>query len=210
MRMLALYLAKLYPRRWRNRYGAEFDALLEDTPLTVADLAGILAGAIRLHLFPINFEPQESTMDNPTHTRRVLDWQQREIPNGFEVEMVLECPQADGSSILDRQFWREVDLGDFYVHLNHRARGAENAQTMIVYGIKGEESGDFRTDRTQLLVLHADGTVERTEQTVKTWTRGDAFRRRAIAKYRELQESGLSPNQIFERFRQEHGGESPS
>ena len=30
MRLVIRFAAKLYPRSWRERYGAEFDALLDD------------------------------------------------------------------------------------------------------------------------------------------------------------------------------------
>ena len=37
--------ARLYPRPWRERYGAEFDALLEDSTPRAGDLADIVMGA---------------------------------------------------------------------------------------------------------------------------------------------------------------------
>lgn len=40
-------LTRLYPKTWRDRYGREFDALLEDTPLTLPVLADVLMGATR-------------------------------------------------------------------------------------------------------------------------------------------------------------------
>ena len=62
-----------------------------------------------------------------------------------------------------------------YVTLNHSSRGAEPAQTVLVFGRKGEVEGDFRTDETEMLVLRPDGTIQRTEQTVKTWLKYDAI-----------------------------------
>lgn len=41
---------RLYPKRWRTRYGAEFEAMLEDQPKTPAVLADVVAGAIDAHL----------------------------------------------------------------------------------------------------------------------------------------------------------------
>ena len=36
----------LYPRKWRERYGREFDALLEDTPATFASLIDVASGGL--------------------------------------------------------------------------------------------------------------------------------------------------------------------
>ena len=60
--------------------------------------------------------------------------------------------------MLVRGFSREVDLGDSYVILNHTSRGSAPAQTILVFGRKGEVDGDFRTDETEMLVLREDGT----------------------------------------------------
>lgn len=42
-------LLLLYPRAWRRRYEDEFLALLEDRPLTAADLLDIVRGALDAH-----------------------------------------------------------------------------------------------------------------------------------------------------------------
>ncbi len=81
-----------------------------------------------------------------------------------------------GARCWSEWFHREIDLGDSYVTLNHSIAGSQPAQTILVYGRKGEVDGDFRTDETEMLVLRADGTVQRTEQTVKTWLKYDAIR----------------------------------
>jgi hypothetical protein len=44
------FLARLYPSSWRKRYGAEFDALLEDATLKPRDAFDILWGAFRMQL----------------------------------------------------------------------------------------------------------------------------------------------------------------
>ena len=46
--MIRLLLA-LYPRVWRRRYGEEFRALLETTPLTARTLLDVLRNAARQH-----------------------------------------------------------------------------------------------------------------------------------------------------------------
>jgi hypothetical protein len=42
--------ARLYPRVWRERYGDEFEALLDDVRPTWRDAGDILAGAVKVHL----------------------------------------------------------------------------------------------------------------------------------------------------------------
>ena len=113
-----------------------------------------------------------------------MDLASRDIPHGYELETAVEYPREDGSTMLVRYFYREIDLGDSYITLSHTSRGSEPAQTILVCGRKGEVDGDFRTDETEMLVLRADGTVQRTEQTVKTWMKYDALRDRLRDKYR--------------------------
>ena len=50
MRRLARLLAKLYPPRWRARYGEEFDGLVCRRPIGWADLADLVKGAFMMHL----------------------------------------------------------------------------------------------------------------------------------------------------------------
>jgi hypothetical protein len=132
---------------------------------------------------------------------RIVDLASRDIPHGYELETVVEYPRDDGGKLLVRGFLREVDLGDSYVTLTHSARGSQPAQTILVCGRKGEVDGDFRTDETEMLVLRADGTVQRTEQTVKTWLKYDAIRDRMREKYRSGMQAGLSPDDIFQQIR---------
>ena len=47
--MIALLL-RLYPARWRSRYGDEFEALLTERPLGPFDVADVLLGALDAHL----------------------------------------------------------------------------------------------------------------------------------------------------------------
>lgn len=42
-------LLRLYPRAWRKCYGDEFAALLEETPLSLGNLADVLVGALDAH-----------------------------------------------------------------------------------------------------------------------------------------------------------------
>jgi hypothetical protein len=131
---------------------------------------------------------------------RILDLASRDIPHGYELETVVEYPSDDGSKMLVRGFLREVDLGDSYVTLTHSSRGSEPAQTILVCGRKGEVDGDFRTDETEMLVLCADGTVQRTQQTVKTWLKYDAIRDGLREKYRSGMKAGLTPDEIHRQI----------
>lgn len=48
-RYLAQQLARRYPAAWRERYGAEFDALLAESDLRWSDVLDIAAGALDAH-----------------------------------------------------------------------------------------------------------------------------------------------------------------
>ena len=139
---------------------------------------------------------------------RIIDMQWRDIPRGFECESAFEMTRADGSKTLVREFWRQIDLGDSYVTLRHAARDSQPAQTFLVTGKKGEIEGDFRTDVTEMLTFGADGSVRRTEQTVKTWLKGDEIRDKARTWYREGREAGLTADEIFQLLRSLESGES--
>ena len=49
---LAHLLVCLYPRPWRERYGAEFKALLETGPSGLGDSANVVWSALRERVFP--------------------------------------------------------------------------------------------------------------------------------------------------------------
>jgi capsular polysaccharide biosynthesis protein len=50
MRRWIALSAKLYPRRWRERYGVEFDALMEDVEPDWRELANVLGGALKMQM----------------------------------------------------------------------------------------------------------------------------------------------------------------
>lgn len=50
-------LIRLYPRAWRERYGEEFAALVEEQPFTLRTLCDLLGGAVDAHLAP-QVQPQ--------------------------------------------------------------------------------------------------------------------------------------------------------
>ncbi|MDB5058178.1 MAG: ATP-dependent protease [Chloroflexi bacterium] len=43
------WLVRLYPRAWRQRYGADFAALLEQQPLTAGTVLDVVRGALDAH-----------------------------------------------------------------------------------------------------------------------------------------------------------------
>jgi hypothetical protein len=192
MKSLARQLARWYPPQWRSRYGREFDALLEDVDLRWRDILDVMVGGMRQRMEPTKVEP------------RIVDLASRDIPRGYELETVVEYPCEDGSKMLVRGFHREIDLGDCYVTLSHSTRGSQPAQTILVYGRKGEVDGDFRTDETEMLLLRADGMIQRTEQTVKTWLKYDAIRDRLRDRYR----SGMAAGQTADEIRKQIEAES--
>jgi hypothetical protein len=51
-RAVARLLTRLYPRAWRERYGAEFEALLEDSGVGLRTSANVIWSAFREHIFP--------------------------------------------------------------------------------------------------------------------------------------------------------------
>ncbi len=184
LKSLARWLTRLYPRWWRSRYGHEFDALLEDMNLNLLDVFGVVRSALEMRM-------------KSTNAPRLLEMACRDIPNGYELESSVEFTLDDGGTMLARYFYRQIDLGDSYLTLTHSSRGTEPAQTILICGKKGEVEGDFRTDATEMLVLRADGAIQRTEQTVKTWLKYDAMIDRVREKYR----NGLSPEEIFRNIR---------
>ena len=50
MRAWIRFTARLYPPAWRERYGAEFDALLEDANVRWRDLPDVLWTALEIHM----------------------------------------------------------------------------------------------------------------------------------------------------------------
>jgi hypothetical protein len=45
----ARFVTRIYPAAWRQRYGDEFEALLEDKPLTLSSLFDLIKGATKMH-----------------------------------------------------------------------------------------------------------------------------------------------------------------
>ena len=187
MKQLARLMAKLYPPEWRRRYGREFSTLLSDVHISWSDLLDIAFSAFRIRI---------DTMPTP----KIVSLVSRDIPHGTELESTVELPGNNDSTILVRDFFRELDFGDTYVTLRHWSRGDGPAQTILIVGKKGEIESDFRTDETEMLVLQPDGTVRRTEQTVKTSLKYETIRNRLRNKYRAGMKAGLTPDEIYRQI----------
>ena len=156
-----------------------------------------LAPSVPLGIWPYNaITKWDSMSDDSSRRVRIIDLQWRDVPNGYECEAVVEMTRMDGSTTVIREFWRQIDVGASYVTIRHAVRNSALAQTSLVFGQKGEVEGDFRTDRTEMLTFQLDGTVRRTEQTVKTWLKGDAIREKMAGWYRDGAEIGMTPDQI--------------
>ena len=64
-------LVRLYPRRWRHRYGREFEALLEESPTRLGNAIDVLISALGERIFPT--KGGEMTV----HTSQLKAWSQR-------------------------------------------------------------------------------------------------------------------------------------
>lgn len=62
----ACILVRLYPRRWRQRYGEEFTAVLEDQPMKLRAVLDVLRGALAQRLTPTDYG--DTTMTDSTGT----------------------------------------------------------------------------------------------------------------------------------------------
>jgi hypothetical protein len=66
------WLIRLYPRRWRKRYGGELEAMLEQTSLTPRIMFDLVAGALDARLYP-QLTSEGAVVHNPfTKTPAVL------------------------------------------------------------------------------------------------------------------------------------------
>jgi uncharacterized protein involved in exopolysaccharide biosynthesis len=55
MKRTMRFLARLYPSRWRKRYGAELDALLEDATPSARDAFDVFCGALKMQMTTWSF-----------------------------------------------------------------------------------------------------------------------------------------------------------
>lgn len=72
-KLLALWLLRLYPRRWRERYEAEVSGLLEEHEVRLATLIDLLAGSLDARLDPAYVAERSAfTMRSPRFTNVTL------------------------------------------------------------------------------------------------------------------------------------------
>jgi hypothetical protein len=65
MRILGPALVRLYPPRWRRRYGAELQELLGSSSLSLRTIVDVLAGAVDAHIHPQPRQVTASPMEEP-------------------------------------------------------------------------------------------------------------------------------------------------
>lgn len=59
------WLVRLYPRAWRERYGPEFMALLEEQPLTLRSVLDIVRGALDAHWLARRYQQLQEARIRP-------------------------------------------------------------------------------------------------------------------------------------------------
>ncbi len=92
-------MARLYPKTWRERYGAEFGALLEDVPPNWRTSANMLKGALAMQLRTWNFRRifLAAELAGLLAATGIL----LAIPRQYASEAVLRVRSANGAEIGD-------------------------------------------------------------------------------------------------------------
>ncbi|MCU0506418.1 MAG: hypothetical protein MUE82_11745, partial [Chloroflexi bacterium] len=89
-------LLRLYPARWRARYGDEFAALLAERPLGPFDVADVLLGAIDAHL----------------HLRGLGSWSEHRRGFPMSLRLGAYAAIAGGALMLIGLLWSALDAAD--------------------------------------------------------------------------------------------------
>ena len=116
--MSGRWLVRLYPRAWRERYGAEMSAMLEQIPLTPAAVIDLVAGAIDARVSPHVVAASRTTSTS-------------EKENAMFNRMMKRC--VAGPSVSPRDAWlgaavmigSSVVFAVAYVLASHRYRDSE-------------------------------------------------------------------------------------
>ncbi|HKF77803.1 MAG TPA: hypothetical protein VKF59_16805, partial [Candidatus Dormibacteraeota bacterium] len=82
-------LVALFPRSWRQRYGEEFEALLEEAGLSPRDLVDVLHGVWDAHVRPQPHLGMGGTAMSTSLTRGL--WS---VPTAFAALVLLAAGQA--------------------------------------------------------------------------------------------------------------------
>jgi hypothetical protein len=92
----------------------------------------------------------------------VLESTERDLPDGKEVEQVLEYSGANGKKDQVRIFLRRVDAPNSYVVFLHKTSSLQkDSNTIVQQGKKGQVDGNVRNDEIQTTIITQNGMVRR-------------------------------------------------
>jgi uncharacterized protein involved in exopolysaccharide biosynthesis len=99
-------VARLYPKGWRERYGAGFDALLEEASLSGTDMLDILRGALEMHMKTWGFRKLAVVcgLAGAILAAGVAFW----MPDEYVSTAVIGVRSADGKTVLTEQLKQHV------------------------------------------------------------------------------------------------------
>lgn len=115
--MKGSWLVRLYPRAWRERYGAEMSAMLEQMSLTPAAVIDLVAGAVDARVAPHLLASRSNSSS--------------EKEKAMLSSMMKRCAAGPALSVRDQWIGASVMLGSCllfsvaYVYAAHRYRGNE-------------------------------------------------------------------------------------
>jgi hypothetical protein len=107
MKRAMRFLARLYPSNWRQRYGAEFDALLEDTAPSARGVFDVFWSALRMQMTTWNLG--RITLAGLLAGILVSAAISFALPAHYLSQMVLELTPSDGSALAGESASRLVD-----------------------------------------------------------------------------------------------------
>ena len=112
MRRWIGFLLRLYPPVWRERYGVEFDALLDEAPLSGADFLNVLQEAIKMRITTWTAKQilLSSTLSAMVLAAAVALW----LPNWYLTTAVLQLragPVATLTQVAENTLSRTVLAG---------------------------------------------------------------------------------------------------
>jgi hypothetical protein len=127
-------LLRLYPSHWRERYGAEFTALLEDHPLSFKTLFDIMSAALEAHMTSFNSaQRQGAALNGVLWCAWMLAVAAGMILYGVVDDSLFVG--AMGSSSLLRSCWLGIELGAVIAAAAITLGGAPVAWSMLRYAV---------------------------------------------------------------------------
>jgi hypothetical protein len=103
MKRILKFLARLYPPAWRQRYGAEFDALLEDANPTARDAFDLLWGAFKMQITSWSFG--RTTLAGSLAGILVAAAISLAVPVHYLSQSFVEVTPAEGSAPQSARHW---------------------------------------------------------------------------------------------------------